>query len=652
MAAPIDIRSFETIKATGELPSPRGVAIAIIRQTQDSEVSMAELARVIKGDPAFVGRLIKAANGLVAESRRAVVSVQEALMVLGLPAVRAMALGFSLLSNYRRGACRSFDYEQFWSAAMLSALAMQRVSQRVRAMAADEAFSLGLLASIGELAMATLYPVEFSAVLDEAVRDPATPQIEIERRMLAIDHRALGAAMLIDWGFPQLLARATENFVRPDLGGAAPDSRDERLMRSLGLADAIAQFYLAARAEHAGRGGELQQLAAQLGIAREDFAALCERVGRDWIDWGKLLDLKIGEVPRLESLFSEPAMVPVSASALAEPTALAPAAMPAELGGDAGFRVLLVGGDRADEAMLRTELAGAGVGALRVEAGAHAVVAMIDFQPQMMVIDWGAPDCGPALVRVLRETRLGRTMYVIALVDSGDERILNAAAAAGVDDFLVRPLSAGVLHVRLRVGQRMVSLQRELEREREDLRHFAAELSISNRRLQEAAMTDALTGFPNRRYMADRLHNEWAGALRHQRSLALMIIDLDGFKIINDEHGHDVGDMVLRQGAEAMRRALRAQDVICRSGGDEFLVVCPDTGLDDALNCAERLRAAVASFKVDAGRRQLELTVSIGVAARVPSMSSVEELVKSADQGAYLAKERGRNRVESRQMSG
>ena len=99
MTADIDIRRFEKIKASGELPSPRGVALAVIRQAQNPEGSMADMARVIKGDPAFVARLVKTANGLVAGNRRAVVSVQEALMVLGLPAVRTMALGFSLLSN-------------------------------------------------------------------------------------------------------------------------------------------------------------------------------------------------------------------------------------------------------------------------------------------------------------------------------------------------------------------------------------------------------------------------------------------------------------------------------------------------------------------------------------------------------------------------
>lgn len=182
MRQPIDMKRFEQLKAAGDLPSPRGVAIAIIRLTQSPNVSTAELARAIKGDPAFVGRLIKAANSSLGAGRRAVVSVQDALMVLGLPSVRTMALGFSLLSNYRKGACEAFDYEHFWSFSLVMALSMQALALRVRVLAADEAFSIGLLARVGELALATLYPAEFGGVLREIAATPNLHQSSSRRR--------------------------------------------------------------------------------------------------------------------------------------------------------------------------------------------------------------------------------------------------------------------------------------------------------------------------------------------------------------------------------------------------------------------------------------------------------------------------------------
>ena len=140
MASPIDITKFEHLKASGDLPSPKGVALAIIRLIQQEDSSMGDLARIIKTDPAFVGRLIKAANGLAGYNRRAIASVQEALMVLGLPAVRTLALGFSLLSSYRDGACKGFDYGRYWTGCLVYALAMQAITQRTRAAAAEETY--------------------------------------------------------------------------------------------------------------------------------------------------------------------------------------------------------------------------------------------------------------------------------------------------------------------------------------------------------------------------------------------------------------------------------------------------------------------------------------------------------------------------------
>lgn len=285
MPQPIDMKRFAQLKNAGDLPSPRGVALAIIRLTQSSDVSLAELGRVIKGDPAFVGRLIKTANGMVADGRRAVVSVQDALMVLGLPAVRSLALGFSLLSNYRKGACKGFDYEQFWSSSLLMALAMQTLAQRVRVVAPDEAFSLGLLGRIGELALATLYPEAFGRLLGELQRSPGLQQAALEDQAFAMNHRELGAAMLADWGIPEALVQPVRFYEQPELAGFAEQSREEGLVQCLVLARAIARFSMVPEQEHASLLPPMLRLSSRLGFARADFVSLCERIGRTWREW-------------------------------------------------------------------------------------------------------------------------------------------------------------------------------------------------------------------------------------------------------------------------------------------------------------------------------------------------------------------------------
>jgi diguanylate cyclase (GGDEF)-like protein len=232
------------------------------------------------------------------------------------------------------------------------------------------------------------------------------------------------------------------------------------------------------------------------------------------------------------------------------------------------------------------------------------------------------------------------------LLPSSDEEHI-AAIEAGVDDFFIKSAGAKVLRIRLDAARRVVLLQQELEREREDLRHFAAELAITNRSLQEAALTDALTGLPNRRYALERIQQEWAASHRSLRSLACMVIDLDGFKQINDIYGHDVGDIALRLASEALRRVLRGQDVICRTGGDEFLVLCPETSREEVLACGERLRREIDRLTVNNEDEVLRLSVSVGVAVRDESMTSASDMIKKADRALFRAKRLGRNRVMS-----
>ncbi|WP_454457188.1 GGDEF domain-containing response regulator [Thauera phenylacetica] len=637
MPQPIDMKRYAQLKAAGDLPSPRGVALAIIRLTQAPDVSLAELGRVIKGDPAFVGRLIKAANGLVAENRRAIVSVQEALMVLGLPAVRTLALGFSLLSTYRKGTCQGFDYPRFWSSALLMAISMQALTQRVRVVAPDEAFSLGLLARVGELSLATLYPEAFSRLLAELKRDPGLQQVVLEDQAFAMNHRELGAAMLADWGVPDALVQPVRFHEQPELAGYGEESREAGIVQCLVLARAVAQLCLAPEPEHVRLMAPMLRLAGRLGLGRGEFVSLCERVGRDWAEWGKLLQIRTEDAPRFVEVGN------AAAEAAGEAARVA-----AEADGPQPMRALVVAGARDDRELLRMEFEAAGVAAF-VTAGADAALeAALDIQPQLVVADWS--DEGERVVRGLRDMRLGRGVYVICMLDDEDEAPLLAASSAGADDFLVRPLQRAALTVRLRACLRMLVLQQELEHEREELRNFAAELSISNRRLQEVALTDPLTGLPNRRQAIEAMQAEWATATRHSRAFSVMIVDLDGFKAINDTHGHDVGDMALRQAAETLRGALRTQDLICRTGGDEFLVLCPDTDLKAAMLVAERLRVAVQAHPVETGGPRLFLAASLGVAMRTPDMDSVDALIKCADDGVYRAKQRGRNCISALQL--
>ena len=165
-----------------------------------------------------------------------------------------------------------------------------------------------------------------------------------------------------------------------------------------------------------------------------------------------------------------------------------------------------------------------------------------------------------------------------------------------------------------------------------------------NRQLYESAVKDGLTGIYNRRYFDERLHAEMTFAIRHQASLALMLADIDHFKRINDERGHQVGDATLREIARRLSLVLRAEDVIARYGGEEFAILCRDTGAQQAGALADRLRLVTADELRLPDQSCVGVTLSIGIAIAPSNDIDTEvKLVRGADAALYQAKRRGRN---------
>lgn len=194
-------------------------------------------------------------------------------------------------------------------------------------------------------------------------------------------------------------------------------------------------------------------------------------------------------------------------------------------------------------------------------------------------------------------------------------------------------------------NRELTGLVRKLEAEQEESRRLSSELAIANKHLEDIALTDALTGLPNRRHAIRRLERAWTESGLDGTPLSCMMVDADGFKQINDTYGHDAGDEVLRQLARALRHAVRTDDVVCRLGGDEFLIICPRTPLDGAMHFAELTRRAIAELRVPAGGGEWHGSISVGVAVRNAGMRGPDDLIKAADDAVYLAKRNGRNCV-------
>ena len=239
---------------------------------------------------------------------------------------------------------------------------------------------------------------------------------------------------------------------------------------------------------------------------------------------------------------------------------------------------------------------------------------------------------GLRLCSQLRSLERTRNVPILAIADADNNTRLVRGLEIGVNDYLSRPIDKNELLARVRT---QIRKKRYTERLRDNV-----QMSI------EAAITDALTGLHNRRYMESHLGKllEQAGARGKQ--LALLVLDIDYFKSINDSWGHDAGDDVLREFAVRIRKSIRGIDLACRYGGEEFVVVMPETDMAVATMVAERLRRRIASepFPIQQGARSIEVTISIGIAA-LGRGEDAAAVVKRADQALYRAKRDGRNRV-------
>jgi two-component system cell cycle response regulator len=622
---------FEELKATGQLPSPKGVALAIINLMQRDDVTVADISHVVQTDPAMSGRLIKFANSAHQGVRRPVAAVAEAVLLLGLPLVRQLALGFSVLSSHRTGRCAGFDYESFWAHSLATAIANQMLSLYSQT-AANETFTCGLMSRVGRLALATLFPEEYGEVLAEAAGKPAAELLRLEQERFAADHRDLTGALLKDWGLPVIFLEAVYHHGAPEQGAFVQGSRSHMLSRSLHFASCMAELCLADEQSRSEMLPRLCQLGEAFEMDEEGVAAFGDQVVAEWQEWGKILDIQTQTLP------------PFAAMAASLRKCLVTPGPEDSRDTDSPLRIL-IGADGAVRAALQDVLTNAGHLPVFVENHQDALHVALTSGTQLVIADLASGVDGLALCKALRATTEGRKIYFIVLTDSQEGSHLVEAFEGGVDDCLVKPFSERVLQARLRAGKRVIRLQEEVEREREEIRLVANELAITNRRLQQMALTDPLTLLPNRRYGMEHLAQEWASSLRSGRPLACLLVDVDRFKQINDTHGHDVGDAVLRQGAAILKESCRKQDLVSRLGGEEFMVVCPDSDLEAAARCAERIRSTFEAASIQVDGATCRMTVSIGVGARGKAMEHGEALLKVVDQALYAAKQAGRNRV-------
>lgn len=301
------------------------------------------------------------------------------------------------------------------------------------------------------------------------------------------------------------------------------------------------------------------------------------------------------------------------------------------------MKILLADDDRVSIRLLQvllerwgheTVLASDGLKALEILEGENA--------PRLVLLDWEMPGLdGLEVCRRIRKKEDSSPPYIIFVTAKDTMVDMVTALDTGAADFIRKPFNREELRARVRVGIRTLRLQEELLEAR--------------RQMEELAMYDPLTEVFNRRALREVLSKEAARCRREGTGLSVALLDLDYFKSINDRYGHDAGDLVLKAFAGTARSCIRESDTLGRWGGEEFIVVAPEShpltntgGLNPMF---ARLRKAVESHPVSVEGQTVPLTVSIGV-AQLEADEDIETVLRRADEALYQAKDDGRNRIQ------
>ena len=296
------------------------------------------------------------------------------------------------------------------------------------------------------------------------------------------------------------------------------------------------------------------------------------------------------------------------------------------------MRILIAEDEAVSLRLLEKTLQRAGYEVTAVRNGRAAVEELCRPEgPRLALLDWMMPELdGPAVCRAVRQHHPQRHVHLVLLTSKNSKQDIVVGLESGADDYLVKPFDPEELKARLHTGLRILQLEDSLLEAREEMRYKATH--------------DSLTSLLNRGTIVELLSHELTRTQRESRCTTTVLADLDHFKQVNDTHGHQVGDEVLREVAKRMLGSVRSYDFVGRYGGEEFLLVLNNCDADKSLERAERIRIAICRVPVSTSQGPLPITMSLGViASSGREIQTVEELLCEVDRALYSAKAAGRN---------
>lgn len=503
-------KTLETVLTSKELPTLPIIASKLLTLTAREDTTLNDIASLISQDIALSAKVLRVANSAFYSFPQQIASINQAVSILGINAVRSLVLSFSFLCMGGKQKNSLFDFEQFWEHSMVEAAGAKLILEQVANANTEEAFTCGLLQNIGQLIFAATLREEYNQVLQKKQASDKTSNDtddELEQEIIGISHSAVGYEVTKVWGLPESL-RLTIKYHHQPSAYNENNLQNKQNIRAVYLAHLLSRIFYSDTPE----------------VYHKRFRSEAKQ----------LLGLKPLEI--------------------------------------------------------------------------NTVLRMIN-----KVID-------------------------------------QSAQFFGIKINPVKPVAEILQEANLRlslINLTYEEMNRELIKSKMALEKLTEELAQKNRLLENLANIDGLTEINNHRFFQNFLDSEINRSIRNDRTISLLLADIDHFKKFNDTYGHQTGDFLLKEFSRVTKEVIREYDLIARYGGEEFVFVLPETESEEAMNVAEKLRKTVEDYSFDDGAKAYHVTISIGVASARPAGGDFkkDDLIGLADAALYEAKNSGRNKV-------
>lgn len=498
---------LKTILTSGTLPTLAPVASKLVEISAREETTISDIANLVSKDISLSAKVLKVVNSAFYSFPQKISTIQQAVSILGINAVRNLVFSFSFLSIEPDGKRTAFDYRSFWTHSLAGGVSARLIAEKIRKNDLEEFFIVGLLQNAGQLFLARAFAEGYAEVLTR-VAETGGAISEAEESILGAEHSFIGSEVFKAWRFPEGIWRPIRFHHQP-----ADDPGAEKNLKLLAVVGYLSGLLVSIL--HSNRPEPLIKAFRARGksilrLSDQDIDSIFERVHLQVNEAADYFGLKIEKTRSVAEIMQQ----------------------------------------------------------------ANVELSVLNLSYEQM--------------------------------------------------------------------------NRELVQSKIQLENLMRELEEKNKALERLANIDGLTEVYNHRFFQDFFGRELARAQRHQRPISLLLGDIDHFKGFNDNHGHQVGDAILKEVCSVTAKELREHDLLARYGGEEFAFVLPETDAEAALLVAERLRQAVSMHLFGGQRDGYQVTLSIGVATMSPPADNFKknEFIGFADEALYQAKRKGRNRVE------